>query len=244
MDNVCYEELTPKAFRKRLKAAPIAYVPLGTLEWHGEHLPLGADGLQSRGFFIELAREAGGVVLPMLFLGPDFQQEHEGQPYYGMDIYSFSDGIPRRLEGSAYWLEQEFFEQMLDRIVAQLVRVGFRILVGHGHAPSVQAWLGRKVEWEARYGIKVFACWREDESDGLGIQTDHAAANETSLMMALRPDLVRMEHLDSDPAVTPLGIGGDDPRVHASPERGRQAIDMQRARMASLLRNALWQGWT
>ncbi|HPC15483.1 MAG TPA: creatininase family protein [Candidatus Hydrogenedentes bacterium] len=241
METVCYEELTPRAFRKRLTAAPIAYVPLGTLEWHGEHLPLGSDGLQSRGFFIELAREVGGVVLPMLFLGPDFRQEYEGHPYYGMDVYSFSDGIPRRLEGSAYWVEQAFYEAMLDRIVAQLVRAGFRILVGHGHAPSVQAWLGRKIEWEAHYGVKVFACWREDESDGLGIQTDHAAANETSLVMALRPDLVEMNGLDPDPAVQPLGIGGDDPRIHASPEKGRKAIDMQRARMAAMLRDVLRQ---
>ncbi|MCX5758855.1 MAG: creatininase family protein [Candidatus Hydrogenedentes bacterium] len=215
MNPVCYEELTPRAFRERLDVAPIAYVPLGTLEWHGEHLPLGADGLQSHDFFVELAHEAGGIVLPTLFLGPDRRQEHEGEPYYGMDIYSFSDGIPRRLEGSAYWVDHEFYDGMLDHIVAQLVRVGFR--------------------------IKVFACWREDESDGMGIQTDHAAANETSLVMALRPDLVKMEQLNPDPAIAPLGIGGDDPRVHASPERGRKALDMQRKRMVGLLRDALLQ---
>jgi creatinine amidohydrolase len=241
MNPVCYEELTPRAFRERLDIAPIAYVPLGTLEWHGEHLPLGADGLQSHGYFVELAHEVGGIVLPTLFLGPDRRLDHEGEPYYGMDIFSFPDGIPRRLEGSAYWVDHEFYEKMLDHIVAQLVRVGFRILVGHGHGPSVQAWLGRKIAWETRYGIKVFACWREDESDGLGIQTDHAAANETSLVMALRPDLVKMDQLNPDPDVPALGIHGDDPRVHASPERGRKALDMQRKRMVGLLRDALLQ---
>ena len=68
---VLYAELTPQEFRERLAQAPVAYLPLGTLEWHGEHLPLGSDGLQSQGFFERLARKVGGIVLPMLFLGPD-----------------------------------------------------------------------------------------------------------------------------------------------------------------------------
>jgi creatinine amidohydrolase len=239
MEPVLYAELTPREFRKRIAAAPIAYLPLGTLEWHGEHLPLGADGIQSQGFFIELARRAGGIVLPMLSVGPDFRFEHEGRPYYGMDYYSFPGGPPQQLTGSAYWVDQEFFEGLLDRIVRQLVRAGFRIIVGHGHGPSTSAFLGKKIEWETEFGIRVLTCWREDESDGLGIQTDHAAANETSLVMALRPDLVAMENLDPDPTVAPLGIGGDDPRTEASPERGHQAIAMQLDRMARILKEAL-----
>ena len=72
---VLYTELTPTEFRQRLAQAPIAYLPLGTLEWHGEHLPLGSDGLQSEGFMTRLAERVGGIVLPMLFLGPDFKQD-------------------------------------------------------------------------------------------------------------------------------------------------------------------------
>ena len=33
---VRYAELLPSAFRTRLQARPLAYLPLGTLEWHGE----------------------------------------------------------------------------------------------------------------------------------------------------------------------------------------------------------------
>ncbi|MHA1255309.1 MAG: creatininase family protein, partial [Promethearchaeota archaeon] len=46
-EKVLYIELTPQEFQERLLEAPIAYLPLGTLEWHGRHLPLGADGLIS-----------------------------------------------------------------------------------------------------------------------------------------------------------------------------------------------------
>jgi len=239
MERVLYAELTPRRFRERIEAAPIAYLPLGTLEWHGEHLPLGADGLQSQGFFIELAREAGGIVLPMLFLGPDVKQEHEGRDYYGMDIYSFPGEAPQQLTGSAYWVDHDFFEQLLERAMGQLKRAGFRIVVAHGHAPSVQAFLGKTQHWEGELGLKTFVCWRGDESDGMGIQTDHAAANETMLVMALRPDLVEMDNLGPDPDVKPLGVGGEDPRVHASPERGRAAIAANVERMAALLKDAL-----
>jgi creatinine amidohydrolase len=233
-----YTELTPGQFRERLLDAPIAYLPLGTLEWHGEHLPLGSDGYQSQGFFVALARRAGGIVLPMLFLGPDHRQQVEDQEYYGMDIYSFPDSGPQQLPGSAYWVDDALFERILEGIMTQLKRAGFRVVVAHGHAPSTAAFVGKTADWEAM-GLKTFVCWREDESDGLGIQTDHAAANETSLMMALYPELVAMENLDPDPAVKPIGIDGDDPRWHASAERGEEAVAQGVERMAVLLRNAL-----
>ena len=34
-DKVLYEELCPKEFEERITVCPIAYLPLGTLEWHG-----------------------------------------------------------------------------------------------------------------------------------------------------------------------------------------------------------------
>ena len=68
-EKVLYEELTPSEFSTRLADCPVAYLPLGTLEWHSFHLPLGSDGIQSQEFFKRLAAEAGGIVLPMLFMG-------------------------------------------------------------------------------------------------------------------------------------------------------------------------------
>ena len=78
MEKVLYQELRPREFAERIAKTPIAYLPLGTLEWHGLHLPLGSDGLQSQGLFCEMARRVGGIVLPMLFLGPDKTKEVDG----------------------------------------------------------------------------------------------------------------------------------------------------------------------
>ena len=47
MEKIRYSDLLPGEFRERLAAKPGAYLPLGTLAWHGEHLPLGSDAIQS-----------------------------------------------------------------------------------------------------------------------------------------------------------------------------------------------------
>ena len=39
MKKVLYEELLPEEFVQRMQEMPVAYLPLGTLEWHGPHMP-------------------------------------------------------------------------------------------------------------------------------------------------------------------------------------------------------------
>jgi hypothetical protein len=55
--------------------------------WHGKHLPLGSDGLQSAVFFNDLAHEAGVIVMPMLFHGRDARKEVNGKELYRMDFW-------------------------------------------------------------------------------------------------------------------------------------------------------------
>jgi len=246
MDHVLYAELTPQMFRERLAAAPIAYLPLGTLEWHGEHLPLGSDGMQSQGFFEILAREVGGIVLPMLFLGPDRREEIDGQELYGMDICKSNNpaqGYPtQKLDGSAYWVDEALYVQILDATLAQLARAGFRIVVGHGHGPSTHTFQAQIERWKAELGLSCLTCWGSPyDKEGLGIQVDHAAMNETSLMMALHPDLVQMDRLPADLDQWPVAVGGQDPRIFASPEVGRRALSLQRERMTTMLGELLEQ---
>ncbi len=245
-EKVLYAELTPQEFRERIAAAPIAYLPLGTLEWHGAHMPLGSDGLQSQGFFEHLAREVGGIVLPMLFLGPDRAMEEDGRELYGMDICKARSESQRydnqQLAGSAYWVPEETFKTILEAILKQLRRADFRIVVGHGHGPSTRFFREHAQEWKQKFGLECLVCWGSAvDREGLGIQVDHGAMNETSLVMALRPELVKMGNLPVDPGQWPLAVGGKHPRTHASPELGRKAIALQTERMAKLLRDVLSQ---
>jgi creatinine amidohydrolase len=239
MEKILYVELTPEEFEQRLSKAPIGYLPLGTLEWHGRHMPLGADGLISSGFFVELAKKVGGIVLPMLFLGTDSSKNVEGKQYYGMDINSYPSSHPQQLIGSAYWIHNRTFKELLHAILFQLKRAGFKIIIAHGHSPSTIHFYKYSKKWSRELGLELLTCWRDSETDGMGIQTDHAATNETSLMMALRTDLVKIDNLPKDKNKPPLGLMGDDPREFASVERGREIIDLNIARMEKLLKQKL-----
>jgi len=243
-EKVLYEELTPNEFRERLAEAPVAYLPLGTIEWHGEHLPLGSDGLQAKEFFIMLAQEAGGIVYPMLFLGPDRKEIVKGEELYGMDIYKGEEGsenayATQKLDGSSYWIEQEDFRIMMEAILKQVSRAGFKVLVAHGHGPSTGFLIDHTEEWEETYGLKIMHCWGYRDEEGMGIMVDHAAMNETSLIMALRPELVHMEFLPADTSIWPVGVGGKDPRLWASPEKGKEILDIQKERMVKLITECL-----
>ena len=242
---VLYEELVPNEFRHRISEAPIAYIPLGTLEWHGEHLPLGADGLQSKGFFEILAREIGGIVLPMMFLGPDAIEVVDDFEYYGMGTTKHARGdsfqYPRQqLTGSAYWIPDSTFIEIAEATIKQLKRAGFKIVVMHGHGPSTGMCARHFEKWQEKYNMHFYNCWgSEYDGQGLGIMVDHAASNETSLLMALRPELVQMHNLPADTSIWPVGISGTDPRLHASAEMGWKAIHLQKERMVAILRQAL-----
>lgn len=164
VNKTLYEELTPKEFNERIKSAPIAYLPLGTLEWHGEHLPLGSDGIQSQGFFKRLASKVGGVVLPMLFLGPDRMEVDNEHELYGMDIcYAKSEEYnyyeSQQLIGSAYWVSDDTFKAVLEAVLKQIARAGFKIVVAHGHGPSTMIFSKFKEEWNRKYGLISFDCW-------------------------------------------------------------------------------------
>jgi len=73
-----------------------------------------------------------------------------------------------------------------------------------------------------------------------GIQTDHAAENETSITRYFHPDLVDMGQLPPVPE-RPEGVMGKDPRLTASPELGQKAVETQlplmKAKLKVLLEN-------
>lgn len=241
-EKVLYEELTPKEFSIRLAKCPVAYLPLGTLEWHGDHLPLGSDGLQSLEFFKRLAKEAGGIVLPMIFLGPDrYDTTFNGKEYYGMDFgkeLHAGKYKTQQLVGSAYYVPDSTFNNMMHGIMKQLSRAGFKIVIAHGHGPSGKYINDHAQEFMVKYNLNVMTCWGNDSAN-LCLQCDHAAANETSIMMVVRPELVQIENLPKDTVEWPLGIGGRDPRIYASKEFGKEIIDFEINKMVSIINNEL-----
>lgn len=222
--NVRYSDLLPHEFRTRLAARPLAYLPLGTLEWHGEQMALGSDAIQSEGLMIEAAKRFGGIVVPPVHLGPDRSHlQDDGSHLIGMDTADVTTPN-RQLDGSCYWAPRSLFMLMVDNILEQLKRAGFSAVFGDGHGPSRGSWCGEMAEREKRFGLTLLGVTREWQQKGWLSQMDHAGRNETSLMMHYRSDLVDLSQLDADRDVWPQGVGGEDPR-DSTAEYGRECME-------------------
>ena len=105
-----------------------------------------------------------------------------------------------------------------------------------GHGPSRGAF-GRAADgWERQFGLKLVSVAR-DFKEGWRSQMDHAALNETSGVMALRPDLVDLSQLSTDRSVWPQGVAGANPR-DSTAEHGEECLeaclDLLGARLAEL----------
>ena len=128
---------------------------------------------------------------------------------------------------------------MMEAILKQVSRSGFKVLVAHGHGPSTGFIINHTEKWEEKYGLKILHCWGHRDKEGMGIMVDHAAMNETSLVMALRPELVKMEYLPADTSEWPVGVGGMDPRLWASLDKGEEILAIQKERMVNLISETL-----
>ena len=67
--SIRFEESGPEQVAALIERSPVAYVPLGALEWHGEHGPLGLDGIKAHHICERAAQRTGGVVFPTIFWG-------------------------------------------------------------------------------------------------------------------------------------------------------------------------------
>lgn len=178
--SVQFELLLPWQLRDIVKARPVAYVPLGTYEWHGEHLPVGLDSLTSHGICLRAAASDGGVVLP-----PHYYSVGGGHGHYPWTIIQS---------------EPDEMEAQLNFTLQRLETFGLKLAVlFSGHFPDTQLDMIDRVaaQWNERGSSpKVFAT-AVNRIEGLQFAPDHAGIFETTLLAALRPDLVHIDRLKS-----------------------------------------------
>lgn len=235
-DKVHYLHLRPDEFAERLKARPVGYLPLGTIEWHGRQNPLGGDALISTALFERAARRFGGIVFPPLFLGPDRTRVEDGRVLQGMDYADPVTKPHQQLTGSCYWIGWGFFLQLVENVIGQATRAGFRCIVADGHGPSRGTFCSYAKHWEEHFGIRLIGANYNIE-EGWATQRDHAAKNETSLLMAAYPHLVDLSVLPTDRKDWPLGVGGEDPR-DSSAEFGEELYEKTLALIGRALEKA------
>jgi len=180
---------------------PVVYVPFGCIEWHGRHLPLGTDALKAHGILVKCAEKFGGVVYPPVYFHAGFNQEN--------------------------------LTPVITDLFQRLKVAGFRVIIGvSGHNIQEQIdMINKALEPVTADGSTTgIGLWEISLSQGADSNTDHAAKWETSDMMFFYPDCVNILELGTGPLAPnmkpPDGIGGLDPRKHASTEVGEKNVDL------------------
>ena len=120
--------------------------------------------------------------------------------------------------------EKGQFQDNLRSIFAQLSRAGIRIVVGHGHGPSTNAFQELKEEAAEKYGLRILTAWTFADDDRLKYQNDHAGANETSIVMAVRPELVDFGQVKENESNL-IGIAGRHPVRESSVAYGNEILE-------------------
>lgn len=214
-----FELLNPVQIGAAIAKAPILYAPMGTLEWHGTHLPVGTDALKAHALCLLAARRTGGLVLPPFYYGT------AGHTGYPLTVLVREEPVT------------ELIRATLETMVTWGVRVA-ALFSGHYSREQMEmveriadAWTDRR--------MKVLGLTDYMLPDPPSVP-DHAALFETSMMRGLEPGLVHLENLpdrDAAPANDPdgnswgahrhdpehplYGIFGEDPRTCDSHESAR-----------------------
>jgi creatinine amidohydrolase len=176
------EELTGEEAGQAIRSRGVCILPLGSTEQHGPHLPVGTDNYLARELALRVARRVGGVILPVFPFG---------------QVWSAA-----RFPGTIS-LREETLVSLLCDVVESLARQGARtvaLLSAHmgnlGPAQRAARLLKDRVDVhvlvfayprvrEVSEGITHSALWRES--------LFHAGEIETSLLLAVRPDVCRMD---------------------------------------------------
>ena len=154
---------------------PRLIVPVGALEQHGPHLPLGSNVLIARRLAVDLSQEFSVLRAPTI--------------YYGVNVKG-----AQNYAGTAT-LRQKTLHRSINELLATWEVHGlteFIVITAHRHEPHLDA-LATLITRKAR--LRVVSAWDVDITDLLETQPGplHADEAETSLMLHLYPENVKME---------------------------------------------------
>ncbi|RLG44897.1 MAG: hypothetical protein DRN92_07370 [Thermoproteota archaeon] len=181
-----------REFRKRAHETKLAFLPVGCIEPHGPHLPLGTDFLIAEFIATKLAERIGGLLLPVITYGV----------VRGLSGFPGSIRIPPfALEETVYGVLSSLGDNGIKKVI---------IVNGHGsehHVKAInkgmdRAWYDSKVR-SALVNWWVYA--RKFSNEIFGASGDHAGTAETAMMVAINDFLLKdrpirekdIEHLKS-----------------------------------------------
>ncbi len=216
MTNTRYEEMRPAELAEAREKASLVYVPIGSTEYHGWHLPVGFDAMHAYELCLRAAEQTGGVVLPATHWGT---QGHEG---YAGSLLLAKETIANLMR------------DVLERLADQQYRP---IVICTGHYPRVQGELLKEV---AAKHTGSYPDTRVLVLDPFNLHptdqhAEHAGKIETSVMLYLRPDLVDMDQLRHPDALKAIS----EDCVKATREYGQERFESVLVEMVGVVRTAL-----
>jgi creatinine amidohydrolase len=232
------ETTDPEVRRQIRKGKRRAILPIGSVEQHGAHMPLASDAMIAEEVTRRVSRLIDAFVLPPIYYGVS----HEHKPLFNISI------------------RNETLASLVADICISLAENGFNRIVllnaHYGNEP-VLASVAQTIYDRIPRGTLVYSLsyWTVMD-EGIG----HADGNETSLMLAIRPDLVSMKSakasririgkirsnekliLDrltalpsSFPKFTSSGVWGD-PRK-ATSKKGRRLLNQVSRKLADAIKD-------
>ena len=179
---VRWECLTPPDFEKLAREETLCVLPIGALERHGDHMPFGSDGLICHDICVRAAKQEKCVVFPTYWFG----QVHEASCFTG-----------------AINFDTDLLCKMLEQLLDQIASNGFKkilIISAHGgNTNFLQYFTMSQIDREVDYLLYVGFAYGQGKYSDLNIWDTplgscHADERETSLMMAVCPDSVKLDY--------------------------------------------------
>lgn len=213
-----YEVMFPEEFKVAINANPTAYLPLGSMEYHGYHNVLGLDSLKAQKICQLTAEKYGGIVFPPLYLGVDAWPDIDLQKY------------PNK-QYDCYHLDAKLYQEVLENYFYRMIHIGFKkIFVLAGHYPNADI---AKLASEKFKDTDVRFVIVKEPDLVEGETGDHAGKWETSLMMVMYPDLVDLKRMD-DKKDKLRAVEGIDPS-ESSVEYGKEMLDKMISKIIVML---------
>lgn len=253
-----WRKLRADQLREQARRNAIVILPIASLEQHGPHLPVEVDSILGE---TVAARTAAKV-------------QAKGQPVLVLPVIWTGLSEHHMTFGGTVTLDNAAFAAMIEGVVRSVLRLGFRrIVLLNAHGGNENALRTITDDLTPKLGVPIvqFTYWyaaavaiaRILETQG-GLS--HACEAETSMMMAIRPELVATDRIplakvNRTPDMTDVVGGGvymwrniasrsasgvlGNPEA-ASAEKGRRLFDAISDALAEKLCNAeLWElPWT
>lgn len=178
----------------RERADGVALIPVGSIERHGPHLPMGCDSLAA-----ERIAERAAAIEPVVIL-PVMAYTYVPQPMF---------------QPGAINIKSSLLLDFLATVLDEIYRNGFgKIVLLHSHGgnlPMSQTILQHVLEEAKPYSLYSIPPWAGARLDEVRetAETGHACELETSVALALFPELVRVDLVGQHtfPAEKALDVG-------------------------------------